>query len=79
MGLPYWADVGMTPMYKYNSRIMWSALPSTTSSTGPFNAASPFEAAGAAEVDGFYRLPSFNSCEAERCQQDYSAMKAMGS
>jgi len=27
-----------------------------------------------AEVDGFYRFPSLESCEVERCQRDYSAL-----
>jgi hypothetical protein len=31
------------------------------------------EHAGYAEVDGFYRFPSFELCEGERCQQGYSA------
>ena len=30
------------------------------------------ENAGYAEVDGFYRFPSFGLCEGERCQQGYS-------
>jgi hypothetical protein len=47
-----------------------------TSSTGAFYASSLFETVGVAEVDGFYRFPSFKSCKAERCQRDYSAMKA---
>ena len=46
-----------------------------TSSTGAFHAFSLVETVGVAGVDGFYRFPSFKSCKAERCQQDYSAMK----
>jgi hypothetical protein len=33
------------------------------------------ENAGHAEVDGFYRFPSFGRCEGERCQRGYSAFK----
>jgi len=47
-----------------------------TASTGSLLAVSQLENVGVAEVDGFYRFPSFESCEAERCQRDYSAMKA---
>jgi len=32
-----------------------------------------FEDDGYAEVDGFYRFPSFESHKGERCQRDYSA------
>jgi hypothetical protein len=49
-----------------------------TSSTGAFHASSLLETVGVAEVDGFYRFPSFKSCKAERCQRDYSAMKTTG-
>jgi hypothetical protein len=45
-----------------------------TSSIGALLAVSLLEIWGFAEVDGFYRFSSFESCEAERCQQDYSAM-----
>jgi hypothetical protein len=31
------------------------------------------ESAGYAGVDGFYRFPSFEPCEGERCQRGYSA------
>jgi hypothetical protein len=48
------------------------------SSTGAFHASSLLETVGVAEVDGFYRFPSFKSCKAERCQRDYSAMKTTG-
>ena len=51
--------------------------PLVTPSTGAFQASSLVETVGVAEVDGFYRFPSFNSCKAERCQRDYSAMKTM--
>jgi hypothetical protein len=47
-----------------------------TASTGSLLAVSQLENAGVAKVDGFYRFPSFESCKAERCQWDYSAMKA---
>src|SRR5215831_4501750 len=33
--------------------------------------------AGKAEVDGFYRFPSFEPCEGERCQQGYSAKRLL--
>ena len=46
-----------------------------TSSTGSWLAISLVENVGRAEVEGFYRFPSFESCEAERCQRDYSAVK----
>ena len=45
-----------------------------TFSTGSLLAISLLENVGRAEVEGFYRFPSFESCEAERCQRDYSAM-----
>jgi len=45
-----------------------------TPSTGSWPAISLVEDVGHAEVEGFYRFPSFESCEAERCQRDYSAM-----
>ena len=54
------------------------ALSLVTSSTGAFHASSLLETVGVAEVDGFYRFPSFKSCKAERCQRDYSAMKTTG-
>ena len=55
------------------------ALPLVTASTGAFHASSLVETVEVAEVDGFYRFPSFKSCKAERCQRGYSAMKTMGS
>jgi hypothetical protein len=47
-----------------------------TASTGSVLAVSRLEKVGVAKVDGFYRFPSFESCKGERCQRDYSAMKA---
>ena len=47
-----------------------------TASTGSLVAVSRLEDVGVAKVGGFYRFPSFEFCKAERCQQDYSAMKA---
>ncbi len=52
--------------------------PLVTPLTGAFQASSLVETVGVSEVDGFYRFPSFKSCKAERCQQDYSAMKTTG-
>ena len=49
-----------------------------TASTGSLLAVSQLENVGFVKVDGFYRFPSFKSCKAERCQQDYSAMKTTG-
>ena len=37
-----------------------------------------WEEAGNAEVDGFYRFPSFEACKGERCQRGYSAMSTDG-
>ena len=47
-----------------------------TASMGSLVAVSRLENVGVAKVGGFYRFPSFEFCKAERCQQDYSAMKA---
>ena len=47
-----------------------------TAWVGSLVAVSRLENVGVAKVGGFYRFPSFEFCKAERCQQDYSAMKA---
>ena len=49
-----------------------------TASMGSLVAVSRLENVGVAKVGGFYRFPSFEFCKAERCQQDYSAMKTTG-
>jgi hypothetical protein len=47
-----------------------------TAWVGSLVAVSRLENVGVAKVGGFYRFPPFGFCKAERCQQDYSAMKA---